>query len=116
MEVCSTNHMLKEEYLLTRISISMIAFLAALAYLSFDSTRLATKIAISIVLGLLGAVVALLVYLEYDGPGVDDDKSHLRPWIVLMGQMRRLWAPRSHVVRDIEDRMELAGSELILTV
>ena len=44
----------------------MISFLAAMVFVFFDKTNLATKVTLGAILGVLLVMIAALLYLEWD--------------------------------------------------
>ena len=76
----------------------MITFLAALAFICFWDTSLATRVSVGSFLFLMFVLVVILLYLDWEGHANDNDKSlleHILPsgLKTALGRLREKWHP-----------------------
>ena len=76
----------------------MITFLAALVFVFFDDTSVATRVSLGVVLGLLLSMVGLLLYLEREGT-ISNEGSYFRHWQAFLRWARSLWGRRQRGTR-----------------
>lgn len=70
---------------------SMITFLAAMVFVFFDKTNLATQIALGAILGVLALLIVILLYMEWEGQSP-------------LAGLRECWSSWIHYVQSYRQR------------